>query len=651
MTTTGPSPATPAERRAGRSRAALVRRFPDLAPVLALPTVVEAIANEDAVIDMGLNGGRFYGGDGRAVAARQVEDFLAAPVRFLRPTPLAVAPGAGALEHRMLSVLDAGCRRLGIDPATLGGEPALDSGPLIVLGIGLGHHLPLLAARTGTRHLIIAETEPEFLRQAAAAIDWGALFEQIEGRGGRISLFLASSAAVLAAAIGRTIEAHGLPMLDGSTLYQHYNNLVLTETGRRVAEATRVAFLPRRSYEVERLLLENATVNLARTRFRLLDPRPKPGRAEPVFLIGNGPSLDANIEHVRRLREGAMVFSCGAALGVCRRHGIVPDFHCENEEDRARPAGPDRRDLADTILVAEATVSPRLPSRFRETWLYFRAGSTASRLLASPELDLQQAGPLAANRGLRAAVAMGFRTVYLFGVDCGSRFAGRLHAHGASGEVFDDPGGVERSRYFDSLVPGNFGGTLATDDVLTESRLGLAALIARGGLQVINCSNGALIEGARPRHASDVSFAIPRLDRARIRREIAGVHPEYPPGALLAGRSFAPARQATARFFDEVTAELDTAAGCDEIFPFWQRMAPLLDEHRSGRGDVSTLASGSAQSLAALAACFLNRIPDPERRHLLFRDVLTEYRGSLLAIRDDTLAQLDALAARYLPPM
>lgn len=654
MSITEPSPATAASRRAERSRAALIRRFPDLAPVLAAPPVVQAIVSDDTVVDMGLHAGRFYGGDGRAIALRQVEDFLARPVRILQEPPVADAIGS-AMERRMLSVLETTCRDLGIDPTVPGTPPTRDSGYLIVLGIGLGFHLPLLAARTGTRHLVVVETEPEFLRFASIAIDWEDLFNQIEGRGGRISLYLARSAATLAGAVSRRFEGHGTPFLDGSTLYLHYHNPTLAETAQRVIEAARLAYLGGSHYEDDQIRLTNAVANLRHGRFRVLDNRPKPPRAEPAFIIGSGPSLDANIEHVKCLREGAMVFSCGTGLRVCRHHGIVPDFHCENENTShlsKRLAEINRSfGQADTALVASATIDPRVPPLFHETYLYFREGSFPSRVLATADQELRHAGPVAANMALRAAAAMGFRTVYLFGVDCGSRFPGRAHAQGFSHPPFEPSRSAHHNPHFDYLVPGNFGDSVATNGPLASSRLMLGALIVRMDLQVINCSNGAMIEGARPRHAADVSFAIPRLDRARVRRDIAHAHPEHPPGALLQQHSLAAARQSGQRVLNELVAETAAAAiDCVDFFSYWQRIAPLLDGRQSDSGGFPTIARGLAQATAKLAVYFLNRTSDPGLRRHLFRDFLTEFRGILAAIRDDTEILMDDLATRSPSP-
>lgn len=51
----------------------------------------------------------------------------------------------------------------------------------------------------------------------------------------------------------------------------------------------------------------------------------------PVFIIGNGPSLDQSIEMIKAQQDKAIIISCGSALSALYNYGIDIDFHCEQE--------------------------------------------------------------------------------------------------------------------------------------------------------------------------------------------------------------------------------------------------------------------------------------------------------------------------------
>jgi hypothetical protein len=644
----------PVAARRERSRTALVARFPDLAPLLGAPLLVDPVVADGVVVDLALGGGRFYGGDGRELALRQIEDDLARPLRFL-PDFTVANPTAGMVERRMRGALLEESRRLGLAPADFASQPDPDHGMLVVLGVGLGHHLAPLVARTRASHVLVVESEAEFLRQSLGAIEWQALLETVEADGGVLRLFFGQSAGPILTALRQTLGMIGLPYLDGAWFYRHYRNPVLDATARRLTETARLAFLARGYYEDERLMISNAAANLAHRSFRLIDTRPKPARREPAIIIGSGPSLDAAIGDIRRLREGAVVFSCGTALGLCRRHGIVPDYHCESENSadshRLLSGIAAEGGLSGITLLSSVTVDPRVPPLFDQTFFCFREMSISTRLLAAPDQEIGFAAPIVGNLALRLAAALGFQTVYLFGLDCGARSVARKHARGSVYEAHEDLRQREQALRYDLTVPGNFGGTILTDPLFNWSRIRYQAFIAASGLTVFNCSDGARIEGAKPLVPRSVRFPHGVLDRARIQAAIAQAHVRYPPGAFLDGRSLAPARAEARRFFADLDAALAAAAAGDaDLFGVWRRLAPFAGEAPAGYGGVTTIAFGSLRYLARIGGTVLRRVPDEGLRRQMLTRYLAEFRAIMTDLCGGTLSLLDELSEHYLPP-
>lgn len=638
----------PIAARGERSRRALCARFPDLTPILSAPRLVTPIIAEGEIIDFALGAGRFYRGDGRQLALQQVDDYLAKPERFL-PDFAAANPTAGLVERSVLAALRDESRNLGLAPSRFATAPDPDHGMLVVLGVGLGHHLAPLVARTRSSYVLVVESEAEFLRQSLGAIEWQALLQTVEADGGVLRVFLGNSAEPILTALRQTFGRIGIPYLDGAYFYRHYANPVLDETARRLPEAARLAFQARGFYEDERLMITNAVANLTQWSFRLIDNQPRPQRQEPAIIIGSGPSLDSAIDHITRVRDGAVVFSCGTSLDLCRRHGIVPDFHCESENnaDRYRllSASAAGDGLRGITLLSSITVDPRVPPLFDRTLFCFREMSISTRLLATPEQEIGLATPIVGNLALRLAAALGFSTAYLFGMDCGARAGQQKHARGSVYEAHEDLRQLEQALHYDLPVPGNFGGTILTDPLFNWSRLRYQALIAAAGLRVFNCSDGARIDGAKPLAPSSVRLLRPIHDRMRVQTEIIAAHTAYGPRVFLSGRSFAPTQAEARRFFADLDAALAAASQEEsDFFGVWRRLEPFAGENPAGYGGIVTIAFGSIRYLIKAGGTVLRRIPDEAPRRRMLTRLLLEFRAIMEMLGDETVSLLDDLS-------
>ncbi|MFL9598655.1 6-hydroxymethylpterin diphosphokinase MptE-like protein, partial [Aeromonas veronii] len=47
----------------------------------------------------------------------------------------------------------------------------------------------------------------------------------------------------------------------------------------------------------------------------------------PVFVVGNGPSLDQSIEFIRQHQQQAIIIACGTAVSALYKTGIKPDIY------------------------------------------------------------------------------------------------------------------------------------------------------------------------------------------------------------------------------------------------------------------------------------------------------------------------------------
>ncbi|MEI7609526.1 MAG: 6-hydroxymethylpterin diphosphokinase MptE-like protein, partial [Rhodospirillaceae bacterium] len=313
----------PAEERVRRNRALLSERFPDLARLLAAAGEAVPVREDGVVVDLDLGQNRLYGSDGRSLAAEQVAGYMEKPLRFFI-TDLSGANIASQSSFRLFRRLqdELEGRGLGIDD--LSARPEYEGCFLIVLGLGLGYHLQELIDRTGAKIVLIVEPHAEFLRHSLEALDWAELIAANEARGCSISVLVPRDASEALRLISLHFTDYGSHFIDGAYVFVHYPSITLLDIRDRLVESVQVLYSSRGYHEDELVMLTNCAANAALGKFRWLDGKLRPERQEPVFIIGSGPSVDKSIEHVKRLRDRAIVFSCGTGLRVCLGNGIVP---------------------------------------------------------------------------------------------------------------------------------------------------------------------------------------------------------------------------------------------------------------------------------------------------------------------------------------
>lgn len=85
-------------------------------------------------------------------------------------------------------------------------------------------------------------------------------------------------------------------------------------------------------YKLEKLWIQNTVENFPYTvsTGNILNLSEKVFRGKPAILVASGPSLDEEIENLRRIKqEGlAYIFTAGSAIFKLLKHGIIPDAVC-----------------------------------------------------------------------------------------------------------------------------------------------------------------------------------------------------------------------------------------------------------------------------------------------------------------------------------
>lgn len=646
------SPTAAELERSSRSRAAVLERFPQLGSLLATMPVTGLVRDQDgAIVDIDLGQGRLYGTDGRTLADGQVQAYLERPLRFYAVNVTGANTGS-PVSFRLCQSIYKICGDLGLSLGDMEVKPQYDGGYLVILGLGLGYHLPELIEKSRARHIIILEPYAEFLQHSLAALDWQELFETHEARGCSFTVAIIDTPEKATVEIQKVFQREGLPFIDGAYVFMHYPLWILFEARDRLAQMVETLFISRGFYEDELVMIRNSLANVASHRFHLVDPTPRPARAEPVFLIGSGPSIDQSIAHVKRLRERAIVISCGSGIKVCLAHDIVPDFHCELENGNwvydALQLISSHHSLAGITLIATTTVDPRVPPLFDHSILFFRDTSAGTKIIARPKWEVFGAAPTVANTALRIGVCLGFSNFYLFGIDCGTKSSSKKHS---TNTIYSESSQFKKYEEMMDLkysYEGNFGGVVHSDWVFNFSRKLLDRAISYLRVKCTNCSDGARLHNAKPQLAASLKLDTPPLDHARIRERIFETLRDYAPGELMDRLSYETLQSEARRYRTDLLAMVDAARAEDTDFvAFWKRLSAFVDDTANEYARIPSLTNGSLVSMPKIGMFFTHRIREPELRRKVYEAFLEEYRSIVEFMCDGIDEHFAALSRDY----
>ena len=234
----------------------------------------------------------------------------------------------------------------------------------------------------------------------------------------------------------------------------------------------------------------------------LLEKAKKYKKEQPVFIIGNGPSLDNDLAYIKANQENVIIISSGTSLKPLLNYGITPDIHVEQERPKSiyqwvKKIGYEEL-LKEIPLLCLNTVYPGILNLFKQPYVMLKAGDAGTSFIhdfvSDKYLELFFCNPTVTNASTSGAVAMGFKEMYLFGLDYGFKSEKEHHAKGS---IYQD---IENfTMTGDFKVPANFGGELFTRRVFDSSRGVLEMLLEQNPtVKCFNASDGAAIKLTTP---------------------------------------------------------------------------------------------------------------------------------------------------------
>jgi hypothetical protein len=296
-------------------------------------------------------------------------------------------------------------------------------------------------------------------------------------------------------------------------LFKSYDNDVLEPTLNNLREEIRLVIGLSDNFENSRYIISHSKWAVENNFKYLLKKETAPSvlNEVPVFVVGNGPSLDNLIPILKEEHANAIVISCGTALQVLYKNDIVPDYHVDLEINRSPydwliRLG-DNEYLKKINLISGNGVHPDVIKSYKNAFLTLKEGEAATLIIESLFSEhkfssLKYSYPTVSNFAIDCALELGFKQIYLFGVDLG--FVDQKHHHSQQSGYYLEDGKelIEYTKVYNTslTVEGNFRPLVNTKHEFKMSKtiMELALENATHDVDVYNLNDGAKIKGTIP---------------------------------------------------------------------------------------------------------------------------------------------------------
>lgn len=402
---------------------------------------------------------------------------------------------------------------------------------LMVFGVGLGYHLKGLVESTDAKYINIFEPNEDYFFASLFVIDWQEILTYIDEQGSYLYLGIGKSEQEIFKDFYNRSREVSIATICHAWFYQHYPSIDVNEWIAQFTKNFHQFFAGFGFFDDALIGIAHSVWNV-RNGMNLMnsnDPNDEVTASLPAMIIANGPSLDDEIETIKALQNKVVMFSCNSATTALVKHGIFPDFHVALERTEstydflAEHLTSEERSKMN--LLVTNVMHPNVASLFPWTGYGLKGGETGTQLIQLAQFiertyltnTLGFCNPLVGNTGLSFACHLGFKEVYLFGVDNG--YISNEYHHSKSSFYYDENGDTKHQPIKfgnDYPIPGNFVDTVLTDEFMSVGNTQMERLLASfesQGVNCYNCSNGAKIERAIPLRSGDIILPEQSVDK------------------------------------------------------------------------------------------------------------------------------------------
>lgn len=419
---------------------------------------------------------------------------------------------------------------------------------LAFFGTGLAGHIELTLNDLSPLNIFIFEEDPDLFYASLYVTDWAELIEKSNASNGHLYFNIGCSPDTYLNYFLYQLYIVGAYEISNTFLFPCYYRPHLQKAIGNLRDQLKTFIALNEYYDNARYGITHFLHNAQDGALFYRQRQQKTTYSCPVFIIGNGPSLDELVEHIRQHQADAIIISCGTALKALYEYGITPDFHAEAEQNSATynwiTKVPDRAYLRSVHFLSTAAAFPKTAKLFKSACLAFNVSHIPFKVLAQVDnvlaqkmCQLKYAFPTVSNFAVNLALSIGFENIYLFGVDLG--FADVDHHHSKKSAYYTVQGDSlhDYAKHVGRQIPvkGNFSSYVFTKFEFNMARKVMEQAVAsyQQSSQVFNCSAGAFIEGSLPLPAEDILIKSQSGQKASALENLVTENFSTIPGAAL----------------------------------------------------------------------------------------------------------------------
>lgn len=416
-----------------------------------------------------------------------------------------------------------------------------DSIPLVILfGVGLGYHIGYLYESVTPKNLFIFEPDRNLFYASLFTFDWYELLIYLEKESLGLHLFIGQDENNLMQDMQKELTKRGVFLSSNSLSFFHYPSEDIFKLAMKVTQEFYILNTGWGFFDDNLFAIAHSAENISKQTPFLLNGKyiSQDLNDVPIFVVGNGPSLDSAIPHIRKHQHHAIIISCGSSISALYRAGIRPDIcvAIERTKGMADFYGiiNDSSYLEDILFFSSDVIHPDCHKYFKRSVMCFKGNEPVYILCAFNYKETKEykalrcLNPLVGNIGLSFPVELGFKNIYMFGLDNGYKDV--HHHHSKLSAYYDENGNpIEAltklvTRRKGISLPGNFGGEVIAHNMFALSAKVMSVLLkSKDNINCFNCSDGAYVDGAKPLSLEKIDIIDRKIDKKRLIDEIYNV--------------------------------------------------------------------------------------------------------------------------------
>jgi len=416
------------------------------------------------------------------------------------------------------------------------------AGSVFFFGIELGYQLEAFLSLKEVKHLYLYEADSDLFYYSLFAIDWLPILEAFNQDGKTIHIIIGLSPKELSQKYALQLSENGHFMAGMTYLHVAYISPDIQAALDYFIKHYSTQIMGWGFFDDALMGLAHGLKSLPKSKLARIT-RGESGAPKslanwmkdiPVFILGNGPSLDNSIALIKEVQDKALFICCGTTINTLSRLGIKPDMHVDVERmihTAQKFEFLDASYLEDIFALSVDVMHPDFFKYFKRSGMGMKPGEAITSLILSKAraagdmteyVQMNHSGPIVANLALSFVHLFGFKNVYFAGVDNGFKDATSHHSKhsGYYGKDGKETGFQTFGQEKLIARAGNFGGEVYTTSIMESSRVQLELMIKQlhqeRTFSCFNLSDGAKIEGSIPVQPDDALILDPDINKQKV---------------------------------------------------------------------------------------------------------------------------------------